>query len=208
MATTCSNCGSKTTETERICAACGWDPVARKLAGKPAGLDLLFPSAPAAPPAPSDFEKEPSSFYGAPKSAVPAPPADPFAAITRENKSKAAPAPFPSNLLNPLLESLERRDIGRAVLDNPYAQAAVAALRKPRVFVAAASAIGVWFAMTIYFLWPDTTPPAKPISAPAAEEGYVRRSATFAATPKVIVNSPSFPEPAIAPSSATAPAPR
>lgn len=191
MATTCPSCGSSTPEAESLCSACGWDPVAKKHSGRPAGLDLFFPPAPEAPKPPPEAEPNPSfPFVDAtppvPASAAP-PPEDPFAAITRKAEPKAAA--FPSNLLDPLLESLQRSQPGREALSHPRAQAVVAELRKPGVFIGAAAGLAVLAAAGLYMLWPDSPPPPPPAPEPAAPEAYVRPTASFAGAPKAVVLS-------------------
>jgi hypothetical protein len=192
MATTCPNCGSKAPEAERVCAACGWDPVSRKLVGKPAGLDLFFkPVEPA--PRPASEEAKPASrpIQNAP------PPIEPAAASAQADSiaaSRAEPpeqTEFPAILLDPLLELLQRTEAGRGALRDPRGQAVAAALRKPGIFVATVLGFGALGLGTLHFLLWSAEVKVVPLSAPvpAAAVEYVRPSATFAGTPKVVVNS-------------------
>ena len=200
MSTLCPSCGNKSPETEGVCAVCSWDFAARKHAGKPLGPDLLFkPGSGAAPkpvPKPSPAALDPVDL---------APPASPW-----EDHKFEAPMPtgFPSDLLNPLLLRIQRTEAGREALGNEYVQMVVAALRRPRVFIAAASVLGLWCASQLYMFLPHSAPAARPSAAPAAPEEYVRPAATFAPTPKVLVNAPEIaPVPAPAPAPAPVPAP-
>ena len=201
MATQCSSCGSLTPEGAAVCAACGWDGVARKFVGKPAGLDLFFRPEPSAPKPPVEETPPPAAAgAAAPVDLAPAHVPDP-----KPKEEPAVPAGFPSNLLNPCLKRLQGTEAGREILLNPQVQTVVAALRKPRVFLAVAAGLGVWCATTVYFVWPEKAPAAAPEAAPAAPEEYVRPVATLGATPRVVINTLDSvhpaPEPAAAPAS-------
>jgi hypothetical protein len=188
MAAICPSCGSPVPENETACKACGWDSEAKAHVGKPAGLDLFFaPRADAPKPRPQPAEPEApfvDAALGVPPPA-PAAPADPFAAISRRPPS--APAAYPSNLLNPMLEALGRTQPGRELLALPRARAAVAELRKPSVFSATAGVLACLGAIFLYMIWPSPPPPPPPPAAPAAAQAYVRPTATFTGAPVAIV---------------------
>lgn len=213
MATLCPSCGSRAPDTAGVCSACGWDFVAKKLVGKPAGLDLFLK-----PPAPGS--QQPGAVQNPPPSSVPARPVDMAPPPRPEEKPKPEPPPlpvpttFPSNYLNPALEYIRRKEAGRELLLDPRAQAVVAKLREPRVFIAAVSGLAFLLLLMIYIILPSRGPAAPPVAvAPVDTSDHVHPMATFADTPKTVITGPyaaparPAPMPAPAPVAAPAPAP-
>ncbi len=210
----CPHCGAAAPESGRLCASCGWDFVAQKLAVKPPlaplintapqeapGLELLFSSSDPSAPKPAAERETPFAPVRPVDMAPPPPPPPPEIAKAPE------PVEFPSTVVNSLLEYLERTEGGRAALDNPLVQTVVTALRDKRVFIATVSVLGVWFVGTMWLLLPSWTPALKPrVEAPVESGEYSRPTATFGAAPKVLVTA-QYPSATPAPSPAPVPPP-
>jgi hypothetical protein len=194
MATTCPSCGLASPESVAVCASCGWDTVTRRHI-KPPAADLLFkPSAPEPPPV--EFVDTHA-------------PVDPFAARSREREEaekNAAAALFPPWFPPALMEFLQESEGGRRVAAKVLSVTA-SAQRDPSPFIGGAVAVAALGVAILYFAFrPAPPPPVKPPPPPESTE-YVRRAATFAPTPNVVVIDPNAPPiPAAVTTSTSAPA--